>query len=250
MYWPAGGEPLRCEDDQAPKDPREVLRQNRALHGDDQEVSDDHEKWLRAAILSAARRYGVDRDDLRQELELSLLRRSVTLDEGNPGARGWLTRRIKWTALSMRRRGGPEFPTDPADLQSVDSHRDVVHEHQVPLADLIQRIRGNLLRLGLSENESQTVALLCAGVDLPLNDFALMVGRSHASVRKERSRGVRKIKNHFGLTAEEDVVLQGWRTFGSARAAAPQLQRSEDEIHRIVGNAHKKIDELFGEKEV
>lgn len=237
-------------NDPPPEDPREVLRQNRDAAQDRERLSDDHKIWLRGAIRNRAHRYKIEADELRQELELSLLCRSMTVDEGNPGVRGWLWRRVTWTAQDMSRRRNREIPVDPAELKSAEACPDDAGERQIPLAELTQRVLWNFVRLGLTPNEAQTVALLCAGIDMPLNQFAIRVGRSHDSVRQERSRGLRKIENYLDLSAEDDEVLRYWREFGSARAAAPYLNRSEDDIHRIVDDLHKKIDQIFGEKEV
>ena len=89
----------------------------------------------------------------------------------------------------------------------------------------------------------------CTGVDMPLKDFAELVHRSYASVRKEYERGTRKIEALFGLTAEEVLVVREWRKHGTAAATAPHVNRSGDEVISILEGAHKKIDRIFTETE-
>ena len=87
------------------------------------------------------------------------------------------------------------------------------------------------VELGLTNERNRP--LRCTGVDMPMKDFAELVHRSYASVRKEYERGTRKIEALFGLTAEEVLVVRAWRKHGTA-AAAPHVNRSGDEVIQIL----------------
>ncbi len=236
-------------------DPREVLSRHRRPTTEPNPAAERVERllavqgvWLRNRVRCTARYYRLDADELCQELMLSMLRRSTTLDEGNRGLRTWLGGRVDWTAKDMLRRRGREDAMVQEDLEAIE--HDMALRRPTPeppsLATLDVR---HLVALGLTANEAQVVALRCTGVDMPLKDFAELVHRSHASVRKELERGTRKIENLFGLTSEEVAVVRAWRQHGTAIAAAPHVNRSGDEVIQILEGAHKKIDRIFDETE-
>ena len=233
------------------KDPREVLRRNRRPVCEANPAAERIERllevqgdWLRCRVRSTAHRLRLDADELCQELMLSMLRRSTTVDEGNKGVRTWLGSRVDWTAKDMLRRRGREDAVGPEDLQAIEDDmiaRRPAPEHAGPVTLDVK----HLVQLGLTPHEAQVVAMRCTGVDMPLKDFAELVHRSYASVRKEYERGTRKIEELFGLTAEEVLVVRTWRKHGTAAAAAPHLNRSNDEVIQIVEGVHKKIDRIF-----
>ncbi len=189
--------------------------------------------------------FRLDADELCQELMLSMLRRSTTVDEGNSGVRTWLGSRVDWTAQDMLRRRGRE---ETVGRRGSRGHR-ARHGHPPAGAGSAgpddARRRNTWSSWASRPHEAQVVALRCTGVDMPLKDFAELVHRSYASVRKEYERGTRKIEELFGLTAEEVLVVRAWRKHGTAAAAAPHVNRSSDEVIQIVEGAHKKIDRIF-----
>src|SRR5690349_20935775 len=177
-------------------------------------------EWLRNRVKHTARHFRLDADELCQELMLSMLRRSTTVDEGNRGVRTWLGSRVDWTAKDMLRHRGREECVGPEDLRAIEDEmtaRRPTPDHPGPATLDVK----HLVELGLTAHEAQVVAMRCTGVDMPLKDFAELVQRSYASVRKEFERGTRKIEELFGLTAEEIRVVRAWRRHGTAAAAAP-----------------------------
>jgi DNA-directed RNA polymerase specialized sigma24 family protein len=238
------------------RDPREVLRRNRrpvcaanpaaerierllAVQGD----------WLRCRVRSTAQRFRLDPDELCQELMLSMLRRSTTVDEGNKGVRTWLGSRVDWTAKDILRRRGREEAVGPEDLQAIDD--DMIARRPTPEfpGPVTLDVRHLVEQLGLTQNEAQVVAMRCTGVDMPLKDFAELVHRRYADMSREYERGTRKIERLFGLTAEEVRVVRAWRKRGTAAAAAPHVDKSGDEVIQILEGARKKIDRIFDETE-
>jgi DNA-directed RNA polymerase specialized sigma24 family protein len=205
-------------------------------------------EWLRSRVRSTAHHFRLDSDELCQELMLSMLRRSTTVDEGNRGVRSWLGSRVDWTAQDMLRRRGRDETVDAKNLEAIEHEMAARRPAPDPPTPMTLDVK-HLVELGLTPNEAQTVALRCTGVDMPLKDFAELVHRSYASVRKELERGTRKIEELFGLTAEEAVVVRAWRKHGTAAAAAPHVNRSGDEVISILEGAHKKIDRIFTETE-
>jgi DNA-directed RNA polymerase specialized sigma24 family protein len=203
--------------------------------------------WLRCRVRSTAHRFQLDGDELCQELMLSMLRRSTTVDEGNKGVRTWLGSRVDWTAKDMLRRRGREEAVDNADLEAFE-HDQAARQPADPPDPVTLDVK-HLMQLGLTGHEAQVVAFRCTGVDMPLKDFAELVHRSYTSVRKEYERGTRKIEELFGLTAEEVLVVRMWRKHGSAAATAPHVNKSGDEVIQILEGAHKKIDRVFTETE-
>ena len=133
---------------------------------------------------------------------------------------------------------------DAADLEAIENDMATRRPAPDPPGPMTLDTK-HLVQLGLTPHEAQVVAMRCTGVDMPLKDFAELVHRSYASVRKEYERGTRKIEELFGLTAEEVLVVRAWRKHGTAAAAAPHLNRSNDEVIQIVEGVHKKIDRIF-----
>ena len=205
-------------------------------------------EWLRGRVRSTAHRLRLDTDELCQELMLSMLRRSTTLDEGNRGVRTWLGSRVDWTAQGHAAPPGSEETSGHADLEAIEREMAARHPAAGSPGPITLDVR-HLVALGLTPHEAQVVALRCTGVDMPLKDFAELVHRSYASVRKEYERGTRKIEELFGLTAEEVLVVRAWRKHGTAAAAAPHVNRSGEEVIQILEGAHKKIDRIFDETE-
>jgi DNA-directed RNA polymerase specialized sigma24 family protein len=236
-------------------DPRGVLRQHRRPIAGPNPAAERIERllavqglWLRDRVRCTARRYRLDADELCQELMLSMLRRSATVDEGNPGVRSWLGGRVDWTAHDMLRRRGREDIVSPDDLAAIERDMSARRPVQESPALVTLDVR-YLIELGLTPNEAQVVAFRCTGIDMPLKEFADLVHRSHASVRKEFERGTRKIENLFDLTAEELLVVRAWRRHGTAAATAPHVNRTGEDVIRILEGAHKKIDRIFDETE-
>jgi DNA-directed RNA polymerase specialized sigma24 family protein len=149
--------------------------------------------WLRCRVRSTAHRFRLDADELCQELMLSILRRSTTVDEGNKGVRTWLGSRVDWTARDMLRRRGRETTVDAADLEAIENDMATRRPAPDPPGPMTLDTK-HLVQWGLTPHEAQVVAMRCTGVDMPLKDFAELVHRSYASVRKEYERGTRKIE--------------------------------------------------------
>ena len=234
-----------------PADPRDVLRRHRRPVPESNPAAERIERllevqggWLRVRVRSTAHHFRLDPDELCQELMLSMLRRSTTVDEGNRGVRSWLGSRVDWTAQDMLRRRGREETVGAADLEAIEHDMARRRPPPDPPGPMTLDMK-HLVEWGLTPHEAQVVALRCTGVDMPMKDFAELVQRSYSSVRKEYERGTRKIEELFGLTAEEVLVVRAWRKHGTAAAAAPHVNRSNDEVIQIVEGVHKKIDRIF-----
>lgn len=187
------------------KDPREVLRRNRRPVCKANPAAERIERlltvqgdWLRCRVRSTAQRFRLDADELCQELMLSMLRRSTTVDEGNKGVRTWLGSRVDWTAKDMLRRRGREEAVGPEDLQAIED--DMTARRPAPehpgLVTL--DVRHLVEQLGLTPNEAQVVAMRCTGVDIPLKDFAELVHRSYKIIERVGRR------LHFAARAYAD----------------------------------------------
>lgn len=193
--------------------------------------------WMEHMVTGIAHAYGVDRDDLLQELHLSLLT-CDSIDGGRQSVRGWLRRRARWRAADMLRASPdtwhlhlsadddsfPEPPAPPAQVSDPDWS--------------IDRIR----KLGLNRDEAQVVLLVLWGFDVSLRDFAELIEHNYPKTRQDKIRGFSKIKNMFALDPEEDAALIAYRELGTMPAAAKRLGVSEAELRKLVGRAQRKID--------
>lgn len=232
-------------------DPRELLREHQAPAPQPvpaaqrvERLLEQEGNWLAERIRVAADRFGLDSEELFQEVVVSLLRRESYADLQNRGLHTWLGDRVDWTAYDLLRKRNRTVPvTDRPD--ALDRLADP-SSGGPPSPTLNPQ---DLERLGLTTNEAQTVAFHCTGTDMPLKDLALLVGRSYAAVRKEKQRGLKKLENLFDLTDEETEVVRAWRRHGTAAAAAPHVGRPIADFLRILDNVHKKTDRVFDEKE-
>lgn len=202
--------------------------------------------WARGRVDQVARVYGVDADDLWQETLVSLLR-AGNIDAGRKGVRTFLARRIEWTALDIRRRGaGHEVAASPSSLQELEEVTDrssaanpAVQEGDAVDADMLHRV-------GLTENQAQILALLSSSaVDLQMHEFARLVQRSYGAVRKDRTRGLRKLEELFGLTPTERTCLVSYRRWGSISRAAEEMDVSEETARCQLRHAREKINRIF-----
>jgi DNA-directed RNA polymerase specialized sigma24 family protein len=203
-------------------------------------LSATERRWLRGMVAGVARTYRVDRDDLMQDLQLSLLE-CDTIQHGRREVRAWLRRRAQWKAADLlrRHRTGPTRSTLPdevlPDLATA--------EHAGPDRDWnVER----LAAFKLSRDEAQVVLLTCWGFDVSLRDFAELVERSYAKTRQDKVRGLRKIEDLFDLEPEERAAFIAYREFGTHAAAAVRLGLPEDQLRAVVRRAENKINCTLG----
>lgn len=248
---------MTSDDGGPPHDPRAVLHSCRSaepLGAAAQRVSDllaVQMSWLRRRTVSAARQFGLEAEDLFQEVMVSLLRRTTSaVDELHVGVRTWLGRRVDFTAKDMVRARGSEVPAEPEELEML--------EHTaagggrwlgVPRLDFVLDIYFLVERCELSPQEAQTITVQCAGTGMTLKEYAAAVGRSYAGVRKERERGIRKIENCLGLAPEEHEVMRMRHRHGSVDATAAAMDRSADYVRHHTDRATKKVISLFDGQE-
>lgn len=193
--------------------------------------------WMVDMTAAVGRSYNVDADDLLQDLALSLLECDV-LDRGRTEVHGWMRTRARWRASDMIRRdrdrragtrsfeaGGAVEPTAPEPVR-------------IDLDWSVQR----LVDLGLNRGEAQSVLLHCWNLDISMRDFGVLADRSYAAVRQDRSRGLRKIENLFGLDRGESAALVAYREHGTFAAAALHLAIGVHELRSRVAQAEQKID--------
>jgi DNA-directed RNA polymerase specialized sigma24 family protein len=203
-----------------------------------QEITDVERAWMRAMTRSVAHHFQVDRDDLLQELQISLLDCDV-IDQGRASVRGWLRRRATWRAGDLRRRdrsqrvSGTTSMDDPlfGDLE------DLPRAGRPDPDWTVER----MAKLGLSRDEAQVMSLLCWGLSIPMKDFAEFTEQTYPAVRQQRSRATRKIRNLFGLDPDEATAYITWRSCDSSQTAAAKLGMTEHQLRTIVRRAESKI---------
>jgi DNA-directed RNA polymerase specialized sigma24 family protein len=201
-------------------------------------------EWMRRMVTRTARAYGVDRDDLMQELQLSLLR-SNSIDGGRREVRGWLKRRAQWRATEL-------LGKDRVRRQHTWSFDEVTAPEPIaphpagPDPDWsIDRLAG----LRLNRDEAQVVLLVLWGLDISMRDFAELVDRSYAKTRQDKVRGLRKIEELFDLDPEERAAFIAYREYGTVTAAATRLGITEERLRRLGRSAERKINRALGHAE-
>lgn len=245
---PSEQDPTDRPDDRPILDPREARDRHRRRHGPSaglvylRALAVEERVWMKAMVARIARAHRVDRDDLLQELQLSLLD-CDSIDRGRSEVRGWLTRRAQWRAADLLRRDRPDRTRPiPPDEAAAAADR-VVAEPEVP--DPTWTVE-RLGRLRLSRDEAQVVLLICWGFDVSLRDFAELVERSYAKTRQDKFRGLRKIEELFDLEPEERAAFIALREYGTLTAAAVRLALPEDTVRDLVRRAEHKINRTLG----
>jgi len=201
-------------------------------------------EWLRGLARRTAANYSVDADDLLQELLLDLWT-CEGLDQGRIGFRSWLDRRARWRALDMLRSGHlkQSVPADPVDLAMIGECPAAPGlGDEVPADWDLDRLR----ELGLTGNEARLVTLILWGLDLPLKQVAEQIGRTYTATRKDRSRGLRRIRDLFDLDPEEEAAFVAVREYRGIEAAAVRLGVDADELRRRFRDAEGKIGRILG----
>jgi DNA-directed RNA polymerase specialized sigma24 family protein len=197
--------------------------------------------WLDRMVARTARAYGVEADDLLQDLQLSLLE-CDTIDRGRREVRGWLKRRAHWRAADLLRRDGLHR-RHVRSLDEMTAPEPVAPKPTGPDADWsLDRLEG----LRLNRDEAQVVLLILWGLDISLREFAELVERSHAKARQDKSRGLRKIEELFDLEPEERAAFIAFREYGTVTAAAVRLGISNDRLRCLVRQAEHKINRALG----
>lgn len=249
---PASGRCSVSDHPAPPRDPCSILRARRDAKRTT-EAADHVEEllqlqgaWLLRRVRAVADRFRLHPDDLYQEVMLRMLRSSVTVDAQNRGVRTWLSRLIENAAVDMIRVAKREVPVEAVDLDALDQidvdqcwpERQAGFELAVDVYHLVERC-------GLRLHEARAVALRCSGVDMTFKEYAALVGRSHAAVRKDYERGMRKIQVSLGLSSDEHEIMRAMVRHGSPAAVARVLGYPEDDVADIAARAAKKINQLF-----
>jgi DNA-directed RNA polymerase specialized sigma24 family protein len=192
-------------------------------------------------VARTARAYGVEADDLLQDLQLSLLQ-CDTIDRGRREVRGWLKRRAQWRAADVLRREGLHR-THVRPLQEMTGPAPAAPRSTGPDAEWsLERLEG----LRLNRDEAQVILLVLWGLDISMREFAELVQRSHAKARQDKSRGLRKIEELFDLEPEERAAFIAIREYDTVTAAAVRLGISNDRLRRLVRQAEHKINLALG----
>jgi DNA-directed RNA polymerase specialized sigma24 family protein len=197
--------------------------------------------WLARMVERTARAYGVEADDLMQDLQLSLLQ-SETIDRGRREVRGWLKRRAQWRAADMIRRDG----LHRTHVRSLDEMTGPEPAAPAPTGPDAEWSLDRLEGLRLNRDEAQVVLLVLWGLDISLREFAELVERTHAKTRQDKSRGLRKIEELFDLEPEERAAFIAFREYGTVTAAAVRLGIPNDRLRRLVRQAEHKINQALG----
>ena len=211
----------------------------------------DEGEWLRRKTRHTAMLYGVDADELFQETLLGLLRSTINVDPTQRGLRTWLNQLIRWRAadLSRRERLGRGIPMRLEDLDE-ELNLVVAAPHAPSSADELHEVADHQQRLqeiGLTRDQATTLAMRVSGFELPLKEFAKLVGRPYAKTRQDYSRGLRRVQDWIGLTPAEARALTESRRAVSVEHAAARLGLPVEEFRAILDQAHQKIhDALSG----
>lgn len=203
-------------------------------------LSETERSWLEAMVRQTARTYRVDRDDLLQNLQVSLLE-CETIDRGRREVRAWLRRRAQWKAADMLRRDRPSRTSSVPLDEAVSALPAPAPTGPDPEWDV-----DRLGAFRLSRDEAQVVLLTCWGFDVSLRDFAELVERSYATTRQHKVRGLRKIEDLFDLRPAERAAFIAYREFGTHAAAAVRLGMPEDRLRDLVRCAENKITRTLG----
>ena len=222
-------------DDLPPLDPREALSRDRHHEPSAglvylRTIAAEERQWMEKMVEQVAAHHHVDRDDLLQDLRLSLLT-CDSIDPGRTELRAWLIRRARWKALDLQRNAGRQrtdqlesAPDPPApEPNRIDTSWDVDASWRLP------------------RDEAQIVRLICWGLDLSLRDLSALIGRSYAEVRHDKHHALRKIKDFIGLSPDELTAFLAFRRFPTYPDAATHLDLPEEELRARVHRAHDKV---------
>ena len=204
-------------------------------------MSAEEARWLKAMVGRVARLHRIDYDDLLQEMHLALLR-SDSINEGRTGLRSYLAQMATW-------RAGDQMRKERRQKGQTISLDDLLSEPTEPELVKPQWDWDPPATWGLTRDEAQVVRLLCWGLDINMRDFSALAERSHAAVRKNRSRGLSKIEDLFGLTPEERAALLAYRKYGCHKAAAIRLGIDEEEFRRLALRADCKVRLVLNDEE-
>ena len=174
-------------------------------------------EWLRGRCRQAATDHALDPDDVFQQTLERLLRSSVAVELDHRGLKTWLGKLVDWTTVDLmrqrRREGGERLPADEVEALLADADvRACSSEDDEGGLDA-----AFLGRFGLTPHQVGVLLEECSGVGLTLREYARLVGRSHAAVRKDQERARRLIERFIGLTVEERRVFVASRATGRWR---------------------------------
>lgn len=206
--------------------------------------------WMRERSRRVARRYDLDADDILQLTWMRLLHSSTVVDLTNNGLRKWLGQRIDWAAkeLARQRRHDGGERIDDEQLDVLLANADQQNTDAGPPATAIDnRFLG---RIGLTQHQVRVVLGECSELDLSLRDYAHLVGRSYAAIRKDKQRALDRIERWVGLSPEERRVFIAFRIAGSVEEGARRTGHARAEFSGLLDAAHKKVDEAFTERRV
>lgn len=214
--------PIECAKAYQPADRAQLIAELVAVAGG----------WLHARCSSASVGLpGISTDDLFQETLLRLWRSPTPVDLTRPQAelRVYLARTVDWVAKdlgrSLARRSRVEILLDVvrADISGIESAvPDAIDQMMIPDTDedLIARIQHLIAPARLSKPQSDAVCNELADRSLTSHDFACLVDRSPDQVRKDKERGLRKLRAWLGLTPHEQRVFGAVRRFRSTNSRA------------------------------
>lgn len=209
----------------------------------------DHGQWLVGRCAKAAAgRTELDAGDLYQQTIIRLLGASVAVDPGNGGLRTFLSRCVEWATSDLSdqrvRQGGddisPERYREVLDSSTAD--QDVGPEEPLD--------HGLVAGARLNPHETRAVLNDCGEPGVSAKEFAHMVARSHPAVRKDKERGIAKLRRWLGLDETETRVFMAVRRHGSVPAAATHLRLPMAEVRVHLASAQQKIDRKFSERRV
>jgi len=219
------------------------------------------ESNFQKSVVAIARRLGLadaDGEDVSQAILEWLADHPDRLDLNNPGWQSWVLQRAEYRLLDLQRKILPVNPpgggSDLDDLaQRSESSEDACLDPTAPgtFGWLIERdgLINDLRRAGLTENQLEIFSILWCGFEMPLNDLAEILERSHGSVRQDKSRGERKLAEiaitHIGLTQEEHAVFSCWRRHDSIDEVVKQLGWCKDDVLKLLSEARVKVHKFL-----
>ena len=200
-------------------------------------LCEEEEIWMHALTRRVGREYGVNPDDLRQDLLEQLLHRD-DLDLDRPGWRAWVARRARWRAGDMSRRDR-RVAVEP----ELSDHR-LAEAPVSPPLDVDADVR-RMRAMNLNPDEARILLYLRWGFGDTAVELAEIAGATAAKVRQDKRRGIGKILGFAALTpAEQEAVSAGMHA-PSHSAAAARLGVTEKVLTALLREAAQKIGRAY-----
>jgi DNA-directed RNA polymerase specialized sigma24 family protein len=238
--------------DPEPPDPGDFLDDDPSTEHDREVIDALLERcadWMRDRARHAAVPRNLDPADVFQHTMVRLLRASVTVDLSNCGLKSWLGQLIDWSAQDLARErhhdGGERIGHDEFEARRVELDLRACTEDPLDGSGIDTAF---LKRVGLTPHQIGVLLGECSRLDLTLREYARLVGRGYAAVRKDLERARRRMERWIGLSEEERRVFVAFRCHRSLNKAAHHVGCPIAEFRAVLDTAQKKIYEALNER--